>query len=97
MANLDEVLVIAKEVVMANARVLKEPAPMIGISELADSSVTLSIQPSVDVGDIVRAKAELYKAIVERFRASNIEIPFPLREIRLVGDGALSQTQDRAS
>jgi small conductance mechanosensitive channel len=96
-ANLDEVLVVAKEVVMANPRVLKEPAPMIGISELADSSVTLSIQPSVDVGDMVRAKAELYKAIVERFRASNIEIPFPLREIRLVGDGAFPETQDRAS
>ena len=84
-ANLDEVLVVAKEIVAANPCVLKEPAPLIGISELADSSVTLSIQPWVAVTDMVTAKADLYRAIVERFRASKIEIPFPLREVRVLG------------
>src|SRR5882724_1987941 len=84
-ANLDEVLVVAKEIVAASPSVLKEPAPLIGISELADSSVTLSIQPWVAVADMVNARAELYKAIVERFRASKIDIPFPLREVRLLG------------
>jgi len=64
---------------------LNEPAPVIGISELADSSVTLSIQPWVAVADMVSTRAELYKAIVERFRASKIDIPFPLREIRMIG------------
>lgn len=58
---------------------------MIGISELADSSVTLSIQPWVAVADMVGARAELYQAIVERFRASKIDIPFPVREVRLIG------------
>jgi small conductance mechanosensitive channel len=84
-ANLDEVLQVAKEIVSANPRTLKEPAPMIGVSELADSSVTLSIQPWVAVTDMINARAELYKAIVERFRASKIDIPFPLREVRLLG------------
>lgn len=84
-ANLDEVLVVAKKIVAANPRVLKEPVPLIGISELADSSVTLSIQPWVAVTDLATARAELYQAIVERFRASKIDIPFPLREVRLLG------------
>ena len=84
-ANLDEVLLVAKEIAAANPRVLKEPAPLIGISELADSSLTLSIQPWVAVSDMVNARAELYKAIVERFRASKIDIPFPVREVRLLG------------
>jgi small conductance mechanosensitive channel len=65
--NLDEVLLVAKEIAAANPRVLKEPAPLIGISELADSSVTLSIQPWVTVADMISARAELYQAIVERF------------------------------
>src|SRR6266403_5066373 len=82
-ASLNDVLVVAKEIVAANPRVLKEPAPLIGISELADSSVTLSIQPWVAVSDMVNARAELYKAIVERFWASKIDIPFPVREVRL--------------
>jgi small conductance mechanosensitive channel len=83
-ANLDEILGVAKEIVAANPRALKEPAPVIGISELADSSVTLSIQPWVAVGDMISARAELYKAIVERFRASEIDIPFPVREVRML-------------
>ena len=84
-ANLDEVLAVAKEILAANPRALKEPAPVIGISELADSSVTLSIQPWVAVADMVGARAELYKTIVERFRASKIDTPFPVREVRLLG------------
>lgn len=84
-ANLDEVLAVAKKIVAANSCVLKQPAPLIGFSELAESSVTLSIQPWVAVADMVTARAELYQAIVERFRASKIEIPFPLREVRLLG------------
>jgi len=94
-ANLDEALAIVKEVLAANPRVLKEPQPVIGISELGDFSVTLLIQPWIDVMDVIKARAELYKAILERFRASKIDIPFPQREIRLLGDGAFSETQGR--
>ena len=85
-ANLDDVILAAKQIVAANPSVLKEPAPVIGVSELADSAITLSVQPWVAVADVVSARAELYKAIVERFRASNIEIPFPVREVRLLGN-----------
>jgi small conductance mechanosensitive channel len=82
--NLDEAFGIAKQIIAANPCVLKEPAPQIGVSELADSSVTLFIQPWVAVRDVVTARAELYEAILERFRASKIDIPFPQREIRLL-------------
>jgi len=83
-ANLDEVLVVAKEIVEASVSVLKEPAPLIGISELTDSSVTLSIQPWVAIADMITARAELYQAIIERFRARKIDIPFPQREVRML-------------
>ena len=84
-ANLDEVFVVAKEIVAANPSVLKEPPPLIGLSELADSSMTLSIQPWVAVADMLTARAELYQTIIERFRASKIDIPFPQREVRRLG------------
>ncbi len=84
-ANLSEVLAVTQQVLAADPRVLKEPAALIGISELADSSVTLSIQPWVVIADMVTARAELYQAIVEQFRTSKIEIPFPVREVRMMG------------
>ena len=83
-ADLNGAIAVAREVVTANPRVLKEPAPVIGVGELAASSVTLVLQPWVPVADVVPAKAELYQAIVERFRTSNIAIPFPLQEVRLL-------------
>ena len=84
-ANLEEVLVVAREVVAAESRILSEPAAWIGISELGDSSVTLSIQPWVVIADMMTVRTALYQAIVEKFRASKIEIPFPVREVHLLG------------
>jgi small-conductance mechanosensitive channel len=46
--------------------------------------VQIAIQPWVAVPDYVDARAEIYKAIADRFRASRIEIPFPQREVRLL-------------
>ena len=84
-ANLEEVLAVAKQVVGAESRILSEPAAWIGISELGDSSVTLSIQPWVVIADMMTVRTALYQAIVEKFRASKIEIPFPVREVHLLG------------
>ena len=84
-ANLEEVLAVARQVVAADSRVLSEPAAWIGISELADSSVTLSIQPWVLIADMATVRTALYQAIVEKFRASKIEIPFPVREVHMLG------------
>jgi small conductance mechanosensitive channel len=83
-ANLNAVIAVAREVVSANPRVLKQPTPVIGVGELGASSITIVIQPWIAVVDVVPAKAELYQALVERFRADNIEIPFPLHEVRLL-------------
>ncbi len=83
--NIEQALGIAKEIIAGNPCVLKNPAAVIGVSELADSSVTLSIQPWVSVKDVVVAKAELYRALLERFRAGKIDMPFPQREVRLLG------------
>lgn len=83
--DLNRALSAAQTLVLANDRVLKDPAPLVGIALLADSAVTLSIQPWVKVADYLPAQAELYRAILEEFRAQRIDIPFPQREVRLLG------------
>lgn len=82
--NLTEALNLARAIVAKHPRVLKHPAPVIGISLLADSAITLSVQPWVNVTDYVSAQAELYQALVEQFRANRIEMPFPQQEVRLL-------------
>ena len=67
-----------------NPRVLKDPAPVVGITMLADSSINIAICPWTAVADFGPAQAELYQAVVEQFRAAHIQIPFPQREVRLL-------------
>lgn len=82
--DLDRALAAISQVVEANPRVLKEPAPDIGVSKLADSSINIAAKPWVNVPDYEPAGGELYRAIVEKLRAEKIEIPLPQREVRIV-------------
>jgi small conductance mechanosensitive channel len=82
--NLTEALKLARKIVNENPRVLRQPEPAVGISTLGDSAIVLSIQPWVKVTDYGPAQAELYQAVVEQFRTSRIEMPFPQREVRML-------------
>ena len=86
--NISGALVIVRGVLARNARVLKEPAPVVGVTMLADSSISVAIKPWTAVADYNPAQAEIYQAIVEQFRANKIEIPFPQREVRMLGGAA---------
>jgi small-conductance mechanosensitive channel len=44
------------------------------------------------VDDFASTPGELYQAIVERFKARNVQMPFPQREVRLL-NGSLAGAQ----
>src|SRR5262245_55468522 len=70
--NLSEMFAIVREVLNQNPRVLKDPAAGLGISFLGDSSIVIAVRPWVAVSDFGPAQAELYQAILERFRDKHI-------------------------
>jgi small conductance mechanosensitive channel len=88
-------IAIVNEVLSRNSRVLKEPAPVVGISLLADSSVHVAVKPWTSVGDFGPVRAEINQAILEQFRASGIEIPFPQHEVRLLNGPSVTTTAYR--
>jgi len=73
-----------RAILAANPRVLKDPIASVGITALGESSITISVQPWVKVPDFGAAQLEIYEAIVAKFQANNIEIPFPQRDVRLI-------------
>ncbi|HTY87404.1 MAG TPA: mechanosensitive ion channel family protein [Candidatus Acidoferrum sp.] len=85
--DLKQALTVVREVLAKNSRVLKEPVPIVGVTMLADSSINIAIKPWTSVGDYVPAQAEVYQAIADQFRAHHISIPFPQREVRMLGAG----------
>jgi small conductance mechanosensitive channel len=81
---LKPMLATVQAILAQNARVLKDPAPVVGISALGDSSINVAIKPWVAVADCVLAQAELYQAIIEQFQAQGIQMPYPQQEVRLI-------------
>lgn len=82
--DVDFALGLIDGILRANPRVLENPAPVVGVARLADSSVTLCINPWVNVPDYEVATSEINQAVLEKFRKENIAIPLPQREIRMI-------------
>jgi small conductance mechanosensitive channel len=83
-ADLVRVLAVTHDVVDANPRTLKDPAPLIGIAQVTDAFVKIAVQPWVRVVDVGLADPEIYQALLERFRATGIAMPVAYREVRLL-------------
>jgi small conductance mechanosensitive channel len=77
-----------REILRANPRVLKDPDPVVGIARLRDSCVVMAVAPWVQAADYGPASAEVNQAILEAFRARDIVIPAPQREIRVMSTTA---------
>ncbi|HEV7432642.1 MAG TPA: mechanosensitive ion channel family protein [Steroidobacteraceae bacterium] len=84
-ANLQLVLETIQALVRANARVLAEPASLIGVAALGESAVQIVVKPWVQVGDYGLVEGELNLSIIAALRQRGIAIPFPQREVRLIG------------
>lgn len=86
--NLPAAIALINQLLAANPRVLKDVPPVVAVGQFADSSIEILVKPWTSVNDFGNASAEIKLAIVDAFRASNVEIPFPQREIRLLNPGA---------
>jgi small conductance mechanosensitive channel len=74
-------------VLAADARILKTPAPLVAVSELADSSVNFVVRPwvkSEDYGDVYFDTIAKLKTTLE---SNGITMPFPQRDINIRSSG----------
>ncbi len=84
-SNVAGVVALIREVLAANPRVLRDPEPVVGPVMFGESAVAIAIRPWVAVPDQVAATGEIHAAVLEAFRARGIVVPFPQREVRLLG------------
>lgn len=67
----------------ADDRILKDPAPTIAVSELADSSVNFIVRPWVKSGDYWAVLFDMTEAVKLAFDAKGISIPFPQTDVHI--------------
>lgn len=71
----------------SDARVLKDPAPIAPVNELASSSVNLIARCFVPTAEYWNVYFDLQKAIKQQFDAAGISIPFPQQVTSIRGGG----------
>ncbi len=79
--DLDKAKRLIGEEVGKETRIKSEPAPVIEVDELGDSSVNIVCRVWVEGGDYFGVKWTLVKAVKERFDAEGVSIPFPTRTV----------------
>jgi small conductance mechanosensitive channel len=94
-SDVDAALAAIRGALAANPRLLKDPAPAVGVTKLADSAITIAIGPWVNAPDYGAAVGEVNQAVLNALRGKGIDIPFPQREIRIVSEAVLRQGADQ--
>lgn len=81
--DIDKARKAIKEVLDNDSRILKDPAPDIFVSELADSSVNFTVRPWAKTSDYWDVYFDTTEAVKKKFDEQNISIPFPQRDVHM--------------
>jgi small conductance mechanosensitive channel len=81
--DIDKAKQVLEEIINADERILKDPAPLIAVSELADSSVNFAVRPWVKSADYWAVYFSLNETVKKRFDQEGISIPYPQQDIHL--------------
>jgi len=81
--DLDRAIKMAMELMEKHPKVLKDPAPAVVITELADSSINLQLRAWAKTEDYWTVKGDLTKGIYELYTKEGIEIPFPQMDVHI--------------
>ena len=81
--DLDKVRSILEEITGADDRIMKDPACVIQVHELADSSVNFVCRPWVSTADYWAVYWDLTEKVKKRFDQEGISIPFPQQDVHI--------------
>jgi small conductance mechanosensitive channel len=79
--NMGKAKDIILDVLSKDSRVLTDPAPVVAVAELADSSVNLVVRPWVNTADYWAARWDIIEAIKNSLDDAGISIPYPQQDV----------------
>ncbi|MFH1894093.1 MAG: mechanosensitive ion channel domain-containing protein [Candidatus Zixiibacteriota bacterium] len=77
-----------EQILASDERILKDPAPTVAVSELADSSVNFVVRPWVKTSDYWTVLFDITEKVKLTFDERGISIPFPQRDVHLFQEKA---------
>ena len=91
-ADLEKVVALLEDIARAQPRVLQDPPPRALVTLFADSGINIDLgfwinDPDQGSGAL---RSDINMEIWRRFREQGIEIPYPQREVRVLGPAAVA-------
>lgn len=81
--DIDKARQVIEGIIAEDNRVLKDPAPMVAVSELADSSVNFVARAWTAADDYWGFYFDTTEKVKKQFDAEGISIPYPQRDIHM--------------
>lgn len=75
------------EVMNAHDKVIQDPAPFVGVAELADSAINLAVRPWCSPADYWDVYFDILEGSKDALDEAGITIPFPQRDVHLFQHG----------
>lgn len=75
-----------EQMLAAEERVLEDPAPLVAVAGLGDSSVNLMVRPWCRTDDYWPLQRDLTRRLKEVLEAAGCELPYPQRDVHLHGE-----------
>ena len=82
-SDLKQVRRVLEELVAEDERILKDPAPLVAVKALGESSVDFLVRVWVQSGDYWQVLFDANEAIKNRLDEAGIEIPYPTMDVNL--------------
>jgi small conductance mechanosensitive channel len=74
---------ILEDLLASHESILKDPAPVVKVHELADSSVNFVVRPWVATENYWDVYWDITRSVKEQFDAEGVNIPFPQRDVHI--------------
>ena len=82
--DIGKAIEIVKGVLSEDERVLTDPAPLVAVKELGDSSVNLVVRPWCKREHSWALRLDLNRRIKERLEAGGCSLPYPQQDVHLI-------------
>jgi small conductance mechanosensitive channel len=89
-ADIGEVRRVLTQAMEQEPRILAEPAPVVLVDRLADSSIELVVRYWVKTADVIEMRSETTRLVRRTLNEAGVSIPFPQREIRVISGSAVA-------
>ncbi len=82
--DIDDAMKVINDIITADSRCLSDPASLVAVGNLGDSSVDLIVRVWCNAEDYWALKCDMLKTVKQTFDKKDISFPYPQRDVHLI-------------